>query len=182
MLAVSHFRFAEPTEAGLRLQVFATLAYGGRGVSYFTYFTPAVGNYRLAAIDQFGHKTPTWDMLQRVNLQLHRLAPTYSRLTWVNTFHHPSAPAGSQRIASSRYVESVDGPGSYLIGEFEDHRGRPWVLIVNKDLRFSANFGIEFKQPGFIHLINNYSGGEEQWAGENNWLAPGQGMLLTVRR
>jgi hypothetical protein len=56
------------------------------------------------------------------------------------------------------------------------------VLIVNKDLRFSANFGIAFKQPGVIHLINNYSGLDEQWAGENNWLAPGQGMLLSVRR
>jgi hypothetical protein len=75
VLANAHFDYAEPTEAGLRFQLYTTLAYGGRGISYFTYFAPAVGNYRLAPIDQFGHKTATWDILRNVNLQLHRLGP-----------------------------------------------------------------------------------------------------------
>jgi hypothetical protein len=30
-------------------------------------------------------------------------------------------------------------------------------------------------------LTNAYTGGEEPWSGENNWLAPGQGMLLSVK-
>ena len=31
-------------------------------------------------IDQFGNKTPTWDMLRNVNLQLHKLGPTYIKM------------------------------------------------------------------------------------------------------
>ena len=42
------------------------MAYGGRGIQCFTYFAPEIGNYRLAAIDQFGNRTQTWDMLRRV--------------------------------------------------------------------------------------------------------------------
>ncbi len=41
-------------------------------------------NYRLGPIDQFGHKTPTWDWLRNVNLQIHALAPTLITLRSVN--------------------------------------------------------------------------------------------------
>jgi len=44
---------------------------GARGISHFTCFTPISGNYRLAPADQFGNKTPTWEMLRNVNLQTH---------------------------------------------------------------------------------------------------------------
>ncbi len=78
VLSNSHFRYAEPTSAGLRFQAYTTLAYGARGISYFTYIAPNSGNYRLAPIDQFGHKTPTWEMLRNVNLQIHAPRPPWS--------------------------------------------------------------------------------------------------------
>ena len=56
--------------------VYTTLAYGGRGLAYFTYFAPPVGGYRAAPVDQFGHETPTWHNLQNVNLQVQKLGPT----------------------------------------------------------------------------------------------------------
>ena len=63
VLSNAHFNYAEPTPAGFRFQAYTTLAYGARGISYFTYFAPPAGDYRLAAIDQFGNKTATWDAL-----------------------------------------------------------------------------------------------------------------------
>ena len=40
----------------MRFQVYTSLAYGARGLAYFKYFTPAVGNYRNGPIDPFGHE------------------------------------------------------------------------------------------------------------------------------
>ena len=57
ILANSHFNYMEPSDATFNLQVYSTMAYGGRGIQYFTYFAPEIGNYRLAAIDQFGNRT-----------------------------------------------------------------------------------------------------------------------------
>ena len=57
ILANAHFNYMEPSDATFNLQVYATMAYGGRGIQYFTYFSPHVGNYRLAAIDSFGNRT-----------------------------------------------------------------------------------------------------------------------------
>jgi hypothetical protein len=180
VLSNSHFRYAEPTDATLRFQLYTTLAYGARGISYFTYFTPQTGNYRLGPIDQFGHKTATWDALRRVNLQIHKLGPVYITLRSVNVFHHPDVPEGSRRIDTSRHIAEVAG-GDLLVGEFDDPDGRPYAMVVNKSRTTSCAYSVKFKNGGEILMVNAYTGATHAWRGEQNWLAPGQGMLLTAK-
>ncbi len=182
VLSTAHFNYAVPTPAGLRFQAYTTLAYGGRGICYFTYLTPATGNYRQGPIDQFGHKTPTWEMLRNVNLQIHALAPTMVKLKSVGVFHHPEVPDGCHGIADSKYLADVTGSGQFVVGEFEGADGTPYVMVVNKDLHQSTHFGVRFKQEGKILQVNSYTGHSDVWAGENNWLAAGQGMLLSLQR
>lgn len=179
VLSNAHFHYAEPNPGGLRFQAYTTLAYGARGISYFTYFAPHVGNYRLAPIDQFGHKTPTWDMLRNVNLQIQKLAPKYVTLKSVNVFHHPNVPEGCRGLDSSRHLTSLDG-GDLLAGEFEGPAGEPYVLIVNKDLHNSTAFGLTPKMAGSISVISAYTGQPTGFGGEQVWLAAGQGMLLRL--
>ena len=179
VLANSHFRYAEVTQGGLNLQVFATLAYGGRGISYFTYFAPLIGNYRNAAVDQFLHKTPTWDMLRFINLQLHQLLPTYTKLRSINVFHSQDAPEGCLGMDSSKHLAEITG-GSFLIGEFEAPDGTPFVLIVNKDIRSSTSFQAKFKGEGTVMMTNPYTGETIPFGGENGWLSPGGGVMLSL--
>ncbi|MBN2312191.1 MAG: hypothetical protein JXR94_24645 [Candidatus Hydrogenedentes bacterium] len=180
ILSNSHFHYAEPSPAGFRFQVYTTLAYGARGVCYFTYLTPRHGNYRLGPIDQFGHKTATWDMVRDVNLQIRALAPTYLTLTSVNVFHHPGVPEGCTGIATSKHLKSVSGK-QLLVGEFEGPKGQPFVMVVNTDLHHSTPFDVEFKGQGGIFCTSAYTGATGAWGGEGKWLAPGQGMLLSLR-
>jgi len=181
VLSNSHFRYADPTLDGLRFQVYTTLAYGGRGISYFTYFISATGNYRLSPIDQFGNKTPTWDMLRNVNLQIHKLGPTYLKLKSINVFHHPEVPEGCGGIETSRHIAVING-GDFVVGEFFDNDGNPFVMVVNKDLHFSTAFDVKFKQEGELMITNAYTGRTHSWGREQDWLAPGQGMLLSVKK
>lgn len=179
VLSNAHFEYAEPTPAGLRFQVYTSLAYGARGISYFTYFAPDVGNYRLAPINQFGEKTATWDMLREVNLQIHRLGPTYVHLRSVNVFHTRENPVGSRSIESSHFVETISG-GSFVVGEFEAPDGQPYILVVNKDLRQSVPVQVRFKLHGQMLRTSPFSGKSAPVGGEDNWLAPGQGVLLAI--
>ena len=181
VLSNAHFRYAEPTPAGFRFQAYTTLAYGGRGITYFTYFARHRGNYRLSPIDAFGHKTPTWDMLRDVNLQIHCLGPVYVTLKSINVFHHPKVPSGCCGIETSKLLKSVDGD-NLLIGEFEGPGGQPFVMIVNKDLHTSTPFSVKFKENGQIQKVNQYSGRIGAWGGEDCWLAPGQGALLCLKK
>jgi hypothetical protein len=195
VLSNAHFHYADPSLATLRFQLYTTLAYGARGISYFTYFSPRIGNFRLAPIDQFGNPTPTWDMLRNTNLQLNALAPTYIQLVHTHVFHYPQVPEGCTGLESSRLLSHLECSGSLssddplssdgtlsssglVVGEFDGPEGRPYVLVVNKDLHHSTSFNLTFKTPGTIQLVSAYTGAEEPFSGEQPWLAPGQGMLL----
>jgi hypothetical protein len=189
ILANAHFNYMEPSDATFALQVYATLAYGGRGIQYFTYFTPQVGNYRLAAVDPFGNKTPTWDMLRRINKQIHALAPTITSLKSTGVYHYPDVPEQARPLAESKLVEGVEMmqryvrppvAGRFLVGEFEDERGRPYFLLVNKDLNHSFQFRVRLRQGGKLFRVSPYSGREEPFGREMDWLAPGAGVLLRV--
>jgi hypothetical protein len=190
ILANAHFNYMEPSDATFNLQVYSTLAYGGRGIQYFTYFAPSIGNYRSAAIDQFGHRTPTWSMLQRINDQIHALAPTLIQLRSTGVYHYPDVPPQSQPLAQSHLIKDIQMTASgvrppvqarFLVGEFEDRSGRPYLLFANKDLLHSFNFHIDLKQQGRkLIRISPYSGREEPFGREMDWLAPGAGLLLRV--
>jgi hypothetical protein len=191
ILANAHFNYMEPSDATFHLQVYATMAYGGRGIQYFTYYSPHIGNYRLGAVDQFGNRTPTWDMMRRTNLQIHALAPTLVKLRSTGVYHYPDTPEYGEPLALSALVRQVSMrqrlvrtpvQGRFLIGEFEDEQGRPYLMIVNKDLNNSFQFAIELKQEGRkLVRIRNYSGREEEFGREMDWLAPGAGILFRIQ-
>jgi hypothetical protein len=191
ILANAHFNYMQPSDATFHLQVYSTLAYGGRGIQYFTYTTPQIGNYRLGAVDQFGNRTSTWEMLRRINNEIHALAPTLIKLRSTGVYHYPDAPEQGKGLAESRLVRSVEmtqryvrppAGARYLIGEFEDDQARPYLMIVNKDLSQSFRFRIELKRPeGKLLRISPYSGREENFGSEMDWLAPGAGVLLRVQ-
>jgi hypothetical protein len=190
ILANAHFNYSEPSDATLHLQVYSTLAYGGRGIQYFTYYSPHNGNYRLGAVDQFGNRTATWDAMRRINLQIHALAPTLVKLKSTGVYHYPDTPEHGRPLADSRLVRSVamtqryvrpPVQGRFLIGEFEDAQGRPYLMIVNKDLNNSFQFAVDLKQSGRkLIRVCNYSGKEEEFGREMDWLAPGAGILFRV--
>lgn len=189
ILANTLFNYMEPSDATLHLQVYSTLAYGGRGIEYFTYFTPDVGNFRMAAIDPFGHRTATWYMLRRVNNEIHVLAPWLAGLRSTGVYHSPPVPPQSKPLSESRWVESVkaedpSSPGApprFLIGEFADKNGKPFLMLVNEDLSCSIHFKITLRKSGAkLWRVSSYSGKPEPLGGEMDWLGPGAGVLLRI--
>jgi hypothetical protein len=180
VLATAHFHYRELTAADFRFQVYTTLAYGGRGISYFTYFAPQVGNYRMGPIDQFGNETPNWYFLQNVNLQVGKLAPTLLQLTSNEVYHFGKVPSGAKPAPADSLVASVSGDNS-VVGEFTHADGSRYVMIVNKDLAKSNPCSIKFRQsPRGLQLVSPYTGQLTGFAGEQVWLAPGQGALLKL--
>lgn len=179
ILGNAHFNYAEPSAAGFRFQVYTSLAYGARGIGWFTYQARERGNYRGTAIDAYGRRTNTFDLMRDVNLQVHRLAPTLVKMTSVGVFHHPPVE-GLRTIESSRYLKGLRGTGPFVAGEFEGRNGEKAVLIVNKSLTRSTSFHPEPKAGGAIRKVSATTGEVIPWSAENNWLAPGQGMLLIL--
>ncbi|MBN2508587.1 MAG: hypothetical protein JXQ71_18075 [Verrucomicrobia bacterium] len=181
VLTVAHFNYREVTPADLRFQVFTTLAYGGRGIAYFTYFAPQVGNYRMAPIDQFGNPTPTWAALQNVNLQVGKLAPTLLQLTSDDVYHFGALPEGAHGPTASSLVSAV-GNAPFLVGDFTHADGSRYALVVNRDFLKSHYAAVTFRTaPRRVQMVSPYTGQWIDFTGEQQWLAAGQGVLLRVR-
>jgi hypothetical protein len=179
VLAVAHFSFREPTAADLRFEVFSSLAYGARGIAYYTYFARQVGNYRAAAIDQFGNPTPTWSNLQYINLQIQKLAPTLLELTSDDTYHFGAMPAGCHGPDTNSLVTSIDG--EFAVGDFTHTDGTRYVMLVNENLLKSVPCNPHFRHPAKrVKFISSYSGHAGAFEGEQIWLAPGSGALLQL--
>jgi hypothetical protein len=180
VLAVAHFNYREVTSADMRFQVYSTLAYGGKGISYFTYFAPIVGNYRMAAVDQFGNKTATWDHLRNINLQVRQLAPTLLKLKSDDVYHFAPIPDQCHGPSANSLVKDIGGK-DIMAGDFTHEDGSRYVMLVNRDVVKSHYCAPIFTQaPKKVSMISPYTGQWTGFAGENTWLAPGQGVLLKL--
>jgi len=180
VLGEAHFFYREPTAADLRFEAYSSLAYGVRGLAYFQYFAPHVGNYRMAAIDQFGNPTPTWGYLQNVNLQIAALAPTLLQLTSDDVYHLNIVPDGCHGSTNHDLVTGMES-GDFMAGDFTHADGHRYTLIVNKSVYKSAPCLPHWAQtPKRVQMVSPYTGALTDYAGEQSWLAPGQGVLLRV--
>jgi hypothetical protein len=178
ILSTPHYGYREPSEGDMYFQVFTTLAYGGKGLSYFTYATPRAANYRLGPLDQFGEETPMWHVVRRCNLQIRALAPILLRLKSKGVYY-TDPPAGAdacRRLPGDTLVKSMTG-GSFLVGEFEHEDGSRWFMVVNLDRKNSTQFQAVVNGKS-IRSVSNYTGRLDEEM--DNWLLPGQGKLCRV--
>ncbi len=140
----------DPTEAQLRWQIFASLAYGARGVLYFCYYTPAGAEFPKggAIIRRDGTRTRHYAQASRLNQAVACLGPTLMQLTSTAVLRlgpqdEPAAVlAGSPLRAIAR--AAVDPPHDYLIGVFRHADGRRAVLLMNYRFAFSAWPTVQF--------------------------------------
>lgn len=186
--SVAHMLYRDMAEADLMFQVYSHLAYGAKGIQYFTYFSPRLGNYRNAPIDHFGGKTSTWYHVQTINRRLAILAPKLLDLKWVRSYHFGNAipveygVVGADEASLVKEVKNHDGATpNVLIGELKDSSGADYIMIANKDLTNSIGVSLTFKTtPKSMHEFGRFSGKLEPWSGENAWMAPGEGVLMKV--
>ena len=180
VLSVAHFSYREASAADLRFEAYTTLAYGGRGLAWFTYFAPPVGGYRAAPVDQFGHRTITWHLMQNVNLQVQNLGPTLLQLTSDDVYHIGKIPTGAKGPPTNSLISTVTGD-DFLVGEFAHRNGARYVMIANKEFAKSRICSPQFrKAPKRLQHISPYTSELTPFEGEYVWLAPGQGVLLKV--
>jgi len=133
-----------PSPANLSFQAYTTLAAGGRGVSWFTYY--ALRSQDYAPIDGYGRKTPSWYFLQEINRQLNVLGPVMNRLTSTGVYFTAPAPLASLPILPGKRVLNVSSEVPMMVGEFTDAAGDPFVMVVNLSLEKSAKFKIELTE------------------------------------
>lgn len=195
ILATPHFNYRDPSPADLRWQVYTTLAYGGKGIIYFTYNTLDVENYRNGIIGLYGQLTPKYAVVQQLNHELQRLGKHLVNLRSVSVTHSADIPEGAVAHTGEGLVYQIEG-GAFVIGEFIDSSDSPWIMVVNKNRQKSAWVSMRIKtQHKTIEEVGRLDGKLRAIARDQGvkadldckdgvevrfWLAPADGRLMRL--
>src|SRR5262249_40964291 len=112
VLCVQHLQLRQVTEGELRWEVATWLAYGARGIGYFTYWTPgadSVAHFHTALVDSAGNPGPMYDVARRVNLSVSAIGETMADLRWQKTQYTGSVPPSEVPFSADTLLRGVVG-------------------------------------------------------------------------
>ena len=132
---IQHRGYRAMTPELLKWQVGHWLAYGTRGIGYFTYWTPAPDTFWQWQPSMIawgsGARTPLYETVKQLNALVRPIGETLAGLQWLTTEHSGSVPLGGTEFAPDGVLLAVEGRGA--IGTFVDSVGTPHLLVVNSD-------------------------------------------------
>jgi hypothetical protein len=205
VLSTPHGPYRDPSEADLRWEVYTALAYGARGILYFTYWTPRdeTWHFHNGILDEQGRRTPHYEEVRRVNAELNALGPTLAHLRSEGVYQAGGLPAGTQPLPAGGPVREVRG-GDVVVGLFGGARrvgagfgmfalpeeGRSeYLLLANRDPRRAVRLRVALRlEVQGIAEISRRSGREGRLElpddiAANEFevqLAPGDGRLFRL--
>jgi len=121
-----------PNENELRWQAYTTMAYGGRGISWFLYWGPKY----FGGLYQDGKRMPIAGQVARINREIKALGPQLMKLTSTQVYHTDGLFPGTQSIADGCPVKATGG--YYVVGMFKQNDVENVFMIVNRDYRATS--------------------------------------------
>ena len=131
--SMKHMGYRECSEADLRWQVYTSLAYGTRGVMYFTYWYGGWMAWGEAPslIDKYGNRDVKWGYVQKINRRIAKLGATLIQITSTGVYHTDPIPPGGGGLARTGPVKKAEG-GALTIGCFVDREAQEYIFVVNR--------------------------------------------------
>jgi len=111
--------FRTPNADEMRWQVYTTLAYGGRGVSYFLYWGPK----KFGGIYQDGKEAPLLEPIVRLNQEMRSLSDELMQLTSEQVFNSEFAPANAKpMVVPPDSPVQIKSNGDFVLGLFSSNQ------------------------------------------------------------
>lgn len=153
-----------PSEEAMRYQVFTSLAYGAKGISYFSYLTPDYPGtpFHDGIINYDFTKTAVYDYAANINADVLKLGPTLLGLKSESVYHTGSTiPASTTGLPSNFIWKPTDMTQPLVFGYFKNSSGREYMMVVNRDIVNSRSVTFELSpKPGTVTEVSKTTGAE----------------------
>jgi hypothetical protein len=171
-----------PNAAEIRWLAFTTLAYGGRGISYFTYWGPR----KDGGLYQDGAATPLAGEVAALNAEIARFGNALLLLESVAVYHTAPLPFGMTALPAEAPVQ-ITGPGEFVLGLFGKAGRATAFLVFNRNYDREAEAVLRVRLPGgrlqeFDRKTGTWSAGDTLDAARvvKVKLGPGDGRLFRL--
>ena len=132
-----------PNPAETRFLVFTTMAYGGRGISYFTYWGPK----DFAGLYRDGKASPMVREVALLNAEIARFGPPLMELDSTAVYHTAPLPYGTQAVPANAPVQFLGG-GEFVLGLFGKTGRTTAFMVVNRSYKQDAEATVKVDIPG----------------------------------
>jgi hypothetical protein len=133
-LTIQHWNYRRSSESDVRWTQFTNLAYGAKGLWYFTYWGPTDWENwdSVAIVDPAdGSKTDLYYHVQAVNKTVQQAGHIFLDLRNEGVFH-TKPPARHQAFQpKSEWISDIDARDA-LVSFFRDSSGTAYAMVVNK--------------------------------------------------
>ena len=130
-----------PNEAEILWQINVSLAYGAKGIQYFTYWTPAATHFGEALVSRDGVLTPLYNYAKRANNYSRVVGKVLLPLTSDSVAHanEEPLPHGATTFKADGYVTSTSG-SPVILGKFRKPAGGTdrYLLAANRSFANEA--------------------------------------------
>ncbi|MDF2441772.1 MAG: hypothetical protein JWN98_2756 [Abditibacteriota bacterium] len=133
-LSIKHFGYRRPSESDIRWSQYTNLAYGAKGLWYFTYWGPTDWENwdRVAIVDpRSGAKTELYEHIKKLNHSVLQMGDTLLQLTSRDVVHTSPLPGQAPFYEDTHWIAGIKATDA-LIGFFSDPKGAQYALLVNK--------------------------------------------------
>lgn len=131
-LTIKHGHYRRPSESDIRWKQFTNLAYGAKGLWYFTYWGPTDwdGWDNKAIVNpKDGSTTEIYEYVKKINHAVLDIDDILLGLKSIDVVHtHPTK--GCRPFKNDRYIAELVAK-KVLIGYFTDTKGLEYVMVVN---------------------------------------------------
>ncbi len=153
-LTTAHNNYVIPDLSHLRLQVYSNLAYGAKGIQYFTYWTQISNkwNFHNGPIETDGSKTEVYDYLKQINEELQVYSDIFLSSKVTNVNHYGTIPQGTTKFSKKPYyVESIKiNGGNALLSELQNSLNN-FYMIQNTTI--DKEIGITIKTDSQTKIV-----------------------------
>jgi hypothetical protein len=183
----------EPTPAELLWQINISLAYGAKGIQYFTYWTPEAARgegFGPALITVDGVRTARYDAAKKINTTwLHQVGRELKPLVSESVVHAGETPLpnGTTGFTPTELISRISGQ-PVVVGTFRSRDSAVkdrWLLVTNRS--HSTNTGATITiRPDKVYGVEVFQPATQQYDGQRGIvvpvdLAPGAATLLRLR-
>jgi len=138
---VKSWRLPNPAET--RLLVYTTMAYGGRGISYFTYWGPE----SYGGLYRDGKPSPMVKEVAALNAEIDQFGPALMELDSTAVYHTAPLPYGTQAVPADAPLQFTGG-GEFVLGLFGKNGKTTAFMVVNRSYKQDAEATVKIEIPG----------------------------------
>lgn len=185
ILVVEHGCYRNLTEAEIRWEVFNSLAYGVKRISYFTYWTPGVDSdegddlwhWQNGMINKDGTRNQHYDDVARVNRELQAIGDILVPYNVKEVYHFGEEPDGKVHYwpGSCGDMTSMQANRA-TVGFYEGG----YVLVANKDYENPTTITFTVAEDKRVRIYDKLSGIWKAFEGQTLTLAAGDGELICI--